>query len=97
MNITAQPKETLIPDPVRDLREMDQLVYQMGQATDANTLRHLVARALELTNIRMRAESDRITELLEPELRKVYGEVKPAAKPPRIRLPKFLQKQIGPK
>ena len=59
---------------VRDLREMDQLIYQMGQATDAHTLRMLLQRALAITNERIRRESDRIADLLIPEIKKVYIE-----------------------
>ena len=65
--------EEIITKLVRDLREMDQLVYQMGQATSASQLRPLIARALEITNERMRRESDRIADLLIPEIKKVYG------------------------
>lgn len=59
---------------VRDIREMDQLVYQMSQAGSAEQLRSAVARAWAITEARMRKESNRITEILIPELKKVYGD-----------------------
>lgn len=66
-----------MPDLVRDLREMDQLVYQMATAGSAEQLRSAVARAWAITEKRMQAESNRITELLEPEIRKVYEQNPP--------------------
>lgn len=59
---------------VRDIREMDQLVFQMSQAGSAEQLRSAVARAWAITEARMRKESNRITEILIPELKKVYGD-----------------------
>lgn len=57
---------------VRDLREMDQLVYQMSQSGSAEQLRSAVARAWAITEERMKAESARIADLLIPEIKKVY-------------------------
>lgn len=84
-------------DPIRDLREMDQLVYQMQTAGTPDQLRSAVQRAWAITEKRMRAESNRITELLEPELRKVYGEGKiilehNPSKPAPTRFLRFLNK-----
>lgn len=61
-------------DLVRDLREMDQLVYQMQTAGNPDQLRSAVQRAWAITEKRMRAESDRIGALMETEIRKTYSE-----------------------
>jgi hypothetical protein len=59
-------------DPVRELREMDQLVYQMATAGSPEQLRSAVARAWAITEQRMRAESNRIGAIMEQEIRKTY-------------------------
>lgn len=64
---------------VRDVREMDQLVFQMAQAGTPDQLRSAVARAWAITEARMRAESNRITEMLTPEIKKVYNAPKATA------------------
>jgi hypothetical protein len=56
----------------RDLREMDQLVYQMQTAGSADQLRFAVSRAWAITEQRMRVESDRIANVLIPEIKKAY-------------------------
>jgi hypothetical protein len=61
-------------DLLRELREMDQLVYQMQTAGSAEQLRSAVARAWAITEKRMRAESDRIGAIMEQEIRKTYIE-----------------------
>lgn len=57
----------------RDLRELDQLIYQMSQSGNADQLRSAVARAWAITEPRMREESNRINELLIPEIVKTYA------------------------
>lgn len=64
---------------LRELREMDQLVYQMQTAGSADQLRSAVARAWAITEQRMRAESDRIGAIMEQEIRKTYTEPLPEA------------------
>lgn len=66
--------EDQITKLVRDIREMDQLVYQMSQATSAEQLRSTLARAWAITEKRMQAESARIADILIPEIKKVYTE-----------------------
>lgn len=74
-------KDDQITQLVRDVREMDQLVYQMSQATSADQLRSTIARAWAITEKRMQTESARIAAVLIPEIKKVYTE-------PRANLPK---------
>lgn len=57
----------------RDLREMDQLVYQMSQSGNAEQLRSAVARAWIITEKRMQAESKRIQAVLIPEIKAAYA------------------------
>lgn len=57
----------------RDLREMDQLVYQMAQSGFPEQLRQAVAKAWAITEKRMQAESKRINDLLIPEVVKTYA------------------------
>jgi hypothetical protein len=63
---------------VRDLREMDQLVYQMNAAGYPDQMRSAISRAWAITEKRMQAESARIASVLIPEIKKVYSEPKPA-------------------
>jgi vacuolar-type H+-ATPase subunit D/Vma8 len=62
---------------VRDLREMDQLVYQMNAAGYPDQMRSAISRAWTITEKRMQAESARIASVLIPEIKKVYSEPKP--------------------
>lgn len=57
---------------VRDVREMDQLIFQMQTAGTPDQLRSAVQRAYAITEPRMREESDRIANLLIPEIKKAY-------------------------
>lgn len=61
-------------DLVRELREMDQLVYQMATVGSPEQLRSAVVRAWAITEQRMRAESNRIGAIIEQEIRKTYTE-----------------------
>lgn len=70
----AKRQSDTIEKLVRDLREMDQLVYQMQTSGSADQLRSAVNRAWAITQSRMRAESDRIADILIPEIKKVYSE-----------------------
>lgn len=58
---------------VRDLREMDQLVYQMVQTIEPAIARSALQRAWAITEKRMQAESKRINDLLIPEVVKTYA------------------------
>jgi len=57
---------------VRDLREMDQFVYQMNASGFPEQLRSAVSRAWAITERRMQAESARIQAVLIPEIKKAY-------------------------
>jgi len=74
---------------IRDLREMDQLVYQMQTANSGHQLRSAVQRAWAITETRMNAESKRIEALMIPEIKKAYTKldtVTPSISPPLKRL-----------
>lgn len=57
---------------IRDLREMDQLVYQMQTSGSPDQLRSAINRAWAITEKRMQAESKRIESVLIPEIKKAY-------------------------
>lgn len=59
---------------VRDLREMDQLVYQMATSGTPDQMRSAMQRAWAITEERMKRESARIADVLIPEIKKVYTE-----------------------
>jgi len=54
------------------IREMDQLIFNMSQKTSWVEQRPYYNELLEGTNKRMRLESDRIKTLLIPEMQKAY-------------------------
>jgi hypothetical protein len=55
-----------------DIREMDQLVYQMGQCSSWPIMQPYFAKLQALCSRRQNAESDRVRAILVPEIRKVY-------------------------
>jgi hypothetical protein len=63
-----------------DIRQMDQLVYKISQCLTLDEIQPYLAELVRLTRTRMRAESDRITDVMRKELISVYA--------PRIRRPK---------
>ena len=54
------------------IREMDQLIFNMSQGTTWAEQRPYFNKLLEGTNERMRLESDRIKTILIPEMQKAY-------------------------
>lgn len=74
LDLCKTQTDATITQLVRDLREMDQLVYQMAQSGYPEQLRSAVTRAWAITESRMRRESNRIADLLIPEIKEVYTE-----------------------
>lgn len=66
---------------IKTLRDQDQLIYFMSQCTDWPSMRKHFNKLQEGTDRRMRLESDRIRDVLIPEVRKAYTET---TKQPRI-------------
>ncbi|SRR6266851_8854000 len=58
---------------VRTIRDMDNQIFKMGQYTDWNQMRPHFNYLHEGTISRKRTESDRINDLLRPELIKTYS------------------------
>lgn len=54
------------------IRTMDQLIFQMSQCTDWPSMRPHFNKLQAMTTSRMREESNRIRDLLIPEMKKVY-------------------------
>jgi nucleoside-specific outer membrane channel protein Tsx len=54
------------------IREMDQLIFQMGQQTDWANQHGYFLQLQAQTERRMKLESDRIATLLIPEMQKAY-------------------------
>ena len=54
------------------IRAMDQLIFQMSQCLDWPTMRPLFNRLQAMTEARMRDESNRICDVMLPELKKTY-------------------------
>ena len=54
------------------IRTMDQLIFQMSQCTDWPSMRPHFNQLQAMTEARMREESNRIRDLLIPEMKKVY-------------------------
>lgn len=54
------------------IRETDQLIFQMSQCTDWNQMRPLFLKLKAPVDRRMNLESDRIKTLLIPEMQKAY-------------------------
>ena len=61
---------------VRTIRDMDEQIFKMSQCTDWAAMRPNFANLSEGMMVRKRQESDRIGELLRPELIKTYSEQK---------------------
>jgi uncharacterized coiled-coil protein SlyX len=70
---------------VRTIRNMDEQIYKMSQCDSWNAMRPHFNDLSEGMISRKRAESDRISDLLRPELQRVYG------------APKSTTRQIGGK
>jgi len=58
---------------VRTIRDMDEQIYKMSQCTDFYQMRPHATDLIESMSVRKRAESDRISELIRPELIKTYA------------------------
>jgi uncharacterized coiled-coil protein SlyX len=58
---------------VRTIRNMDEQIYKMSQCTSWSVMRPNFLNLEEGMIARKRAESDRIGELIRPELIKTYG------------------------
>lgn len=58
---------------VRTIRNMDEQIFKMSQCTDWNQMRPNFANLSEGMTVRKRQESDRIGEILQPELMKTYN------------------------
>ena len=54
------------------IRAMDQLIFQMSQCLDWPTMRPYFNRLQAMTEARMRDESNRICDVMLPELKKTY-------------------------
>jgi len=54
------------------IRAMDQLIFQMGQCISWDQMRPHFQCLQVMTEARMRSESDRIRNLMLPELKKTY-------------------------
>lgn len=60
-------------DLAHALRELDQGVFNMAQKPNWDTMRPIFAKLCEMTNVRMKIESDRIAGLITSELERTYG------------------------
>lgn len=69
----------------RKLRDMDQLIFAMGQCTSWEQMQPIFAKLKTLTDQRMIDESNHIKQVLIPEMQKAYRE--PEAKELRAILP----------
>jgi hypothetical protein len=58
---------------VRTIREMDEQIFKMSQCTSWDQMRPNFVQLQEGMTVRKRAESDRINDLLRPELIKTYA------------------------
>lgn len=56
----------------RKIRDMDQLVFAMGQCTSWDEMRPIFAKLKTFTDARMIDESNRIKQVLIPEMQKAY-------------------------
>ena len=54
------------------IREMDQLIYRMSQCTSWESMRPIFNELQHPAERRMRKESNRITDVLIPEMKKAY-------------------------
>lgn len=61
---------------VRTIRDMDEQIYKISQCRDWPSMRGHVSDLVEGMTVRKRAESDRIGELIRPELIKTYDPMK---------------------
>lgn len=55
-----------------EIREMDQLIFQMGQQTSWGAMLPYYRQLQSAAETRQRAESDRIATVLIPEMKKAY-------------------------
>lgn len=56
----------------RKIREMDQLIFAMSQCTSWEEMRPIFAKLKTFTDARMIDESNRIKQVLIPEMQKAY-------------------------
>lgn len=56
----------------RKLRDMDQLIFAMSQCTSWDQMQPIFLKLKTLTDARMIDESNRIKNVLVPEMQKVY-------------------------
>lgn len=74
------PNTTPDPDPrdlqilhlANEIREMDTEIFQASQCLDWPTMRPWIAKLVARMERRRKAESNRINELLQTELLKIY-------------------------
>lgn len=66
--------KALILKLTADLRQMDQLIYRMGQCTDWSQMRPIFVELHANTMKRMQTESDRIRLLMVPEIVRTYAQ-----------------------
>lgn len=57
----------------RKLRDIDQLIYAMGQCSSWEEMRPIFAKLKHNCDVRMIEESGRIKRVLIPEMQKAYG------------------------
>jgi len=58
---------------VRTIRDMDEQIFKMSQCTTWSEMRPNFANLSEGMMVRKRTESNRISDILRPELIKTYG------------------------
>jgi phosphopantetheine adenylyltransferase len=68
-------------DLARELRDMDNFVFRMSQATDEAQLKKYLVPLVEQMMLRKAAESKRITSIMHRELNSTYGGV---ARPKKV-------------
>ena len=71
------------------IREMDQLIWNMGQQTTESGILNLLRQALPQVERRKNLESDRIKEVLIPEMKKAYRDESAALEK---RIPSYFKK-----
>jgi len=79
---TARAKDNQIEYLIRTIRNMDEQIYKMSQCTSFKQMRPNFRNLEEGMIARKRAESDRIGELIRPELIKTYDKDLTGPMPP---------------
>lgn len=73
---TNKHLESMIAGIAYHLREQDQLIFNMTQQTSWEAMRPFFQKLCEAANVRMKDESNRIRDVLIPEIKKTYTEPK---------------------